>query len=75
MPKLLLRLQFHSLKIFQDPSERLGCSINIDEALDEMKSHAFFRTSIDWELVRRLLCTLSFLVFTAIFGCMLSMNF
>ncbi|CAG9538793.1 unnamed protein product [Cercopithifilaria johnstoni] len=35
----------------KDPSERLGCNLNIDEALEEMKSHAFFRTSIDWELL------------------------
>ncbi|VDO46442.1 unnamed protein product [Brugia timori] len=35
----------------KDPSERLGCNINIDEALEEMKNHAFFRTSIDWELL------------------------
>lgn len=47
-----LGLYFYGLKTLQDPSERLGCNINIDEALEEMKNHAFFRTSIDWDLVR-----------------------
>lgn len=36
---------------FQDPVDRLGCNPNIDEALEEMKNHTFFRSNIDWELV------------------------
>ncbi|VDM44615.1 unnamed protein product [Toxocara canis] len=35
----------------KDPSERLGCNEDIDEALEEMKTHTFFRNSIDWELL------------------------
>lgn len=41
------------LKAFlnKDPTERLGCNVDIDEALEDMKNQAFFRNSIDWELL------------------------
>ncbi|MFH4974398.1 hypothetical protein AB6A40_001107 [Gnathostoma spinigerum] len=35
----------------KEPSKRLGCKEDIDEALEDMKMHTFFRNSIDWELL------------------------
>ncbi|VDN59470.1 unnamed protein product [Dracunculus medinensis] len=35
----------------KEPTERLGCCSDIDEALDDMKTHPFFRNNIDWELL------------------------
>ncbi|EPB71012.1 kinase C-like 3 family protein [Ancylostoma ceylanicum] len=37
----------------KDPSERLGCRMDIDEALVEMKEHPFFKNSVDWEALEQ----------------------
>ncbi|KAK6737393.1 hypothetical protein RB195_019849 [Necator americanus] len=37
----------------KDPSERLGCRVDIDEALVEMKEHPFFKNSVDWEALEQ----------------------
>ncbi|GMT14219.1 hypothetical protein PFISCL1PPCAC_5516 [Pristionchus fissidentatus] len=33
----------------KDPAQRLGCKMDIDESLNDIKEHSFFRTHIDWD--------------------------
>uniref|UniRef100_A0AC35TYI4 Protein kinase C n=1 Tax=Rhabditophanes sp. KR3021 TaxID=114890 RepID=A0AC35TYI4_9BILA len=35
----------------KDANERLGCKIDLDESLNDMKTHQFFKNHIDWELL------------------------
>ncbi|CAI2325481.1 unnamed protein product [Caenorhabditis sp. 36 PRJEB53466] len=37
----------------KDPTERLGCKLDINEGLRDMKEHQFFRGSIDWEALEQ----------------------
>ncbi|CAJ0607063.1 unnamed protein product [Cylicocyclus nassatus] len=37
----------------KDPAERLGCRVDIDEALIDMKEHPFFKNSVDWEALEQ----------------------
>jgi atypical protein kinase C iota type len=41
------------LKAFmnKEPSERLGCKEDLDEALEDMKNNTFFKNAIDWDLL------------------------
>ncbi|KAH7710155.1 hypothetical protein AAVH_22560 [Aphelenchoides avenae] len=33
----------------KDPTERLGCKVDIEESLEDIKNNSFFKNSIDWE--------------------------
>lgn len=37
----------------KDPTERLGCKLDINEGLRDMKEHQFFRGFIDWEALEQ----------------------
>lgn len=49
----MLRFNFKFLRwLVQDPNTRLGCKLDIDESLTDMKDHPFFKNGIDWDMVR-----------------------
>uniref|UniRef100_A0A1I7XBN9 Non-specific serine/threonine protein kinase n=1 Tax=Heterorhabditis bacteriophora TaxID=37862 RepID=A0A1I7XBN9_HETBA len=35
------------------PSERLGCKLDIDESLQDMKDHPFFKNAVDWDALEQ----------------------
>uniref|UniRef100_A0A8R1EDF7 AGC-kinase C-terminal domain-containing protein n=2 Tax=Caenorhabditis japonica TaxID=281687 RepID=A0A8R1EDF7_CAEJA len=37
----------------KDPTERLGCKLDIAEGLRDMKEHQFFRGQIDWDALEQ----------------------